>query len=463
MESFLNSIKNATIKLSNISTPIRVISHLDTDGLTSASIMVKTLTKLDKSFSLSIVRQISQELLNELKNEEYETYIFLDLGSGNLKEIDETLKNRTIFILDHHIPQQHENNFIHINPHLHGITGPKDISGAGVTYLFSKTLNQENKNLAHIALIGAIGDIQETKEGFIGINKEIVQDAVDSGKIEVKVGLRMFGSQTKPLYRVLQYSTDPYIPGITGNEEAATEFLKEINIDKSRKLIHLSEEELKTLVTSIIIKRMGSETDPEDVLGNIYLLNDQKEESPTKDLKEFSTLLNSCGRLHKPSLGIGTLLGDNKSHDSALELLADYKKELINSLNWFYSNKSSSKITEATGITIINAEDNVRDTIIGTVTTMISKSNIYKPETILISLAHTLASDTKISIRVAGYKTSDINVKEILGDITQKLGFSTGGHAFAAGSVIPQEKEQEFIDLALETLKKPTESFINPP
>ncbi|MAF51234.1 MAG: hypothetical protein CMH64_04040 [Nanoarchaeota archaeon] len=460
--SFLESIKEATVKFSEIKTPIHVISHLDTDGLTAAAIMVKTLTKLNKTFSLSIVRQMTKQFLNELKNESYENYIFLDLGSENLKDIDEVLKNRKIFILDHHLIHEHENNFYHLNPYLHNLDGSKEVSGAGVTYLFSKALDHQNKDLAYLALMGAIGDKQEAKEGFQGLNKEILKDSLDLNKIEIKTGLRMFDSQTKPLYQVLQFSTDPYLPGITGSENSSIGFLEEIGIEKNRKLIHLSEEELKKLTSSIIIKRMGSEDDPKDILGNIYLLKDQDESSPIKDLKEFSTLLNSCGRLNKPSLGIGTCLNDEKSFELAIDLLTNYKTELINSLNWFYQNKNSSSVKEIPGLTIINAEGNIRDTVIGNVTSIIGRSNAYPPDTILISLAHTLEGDTKISIRASGNKAPLINLREKLNKITQKLGYESGGHSFAAGSLMPQEKEQEFINLALESIKAPTESFITP-
>jgi RecJ-like exonuclease len=177
-------------------------------------------------------------------------------------------------------------------------------------------------------------------------------------------------------------------------------------------------------------------------------------------LKEFSTLLNSCGRMHKPSLGIGTCLGDKESYEEALKLSSQYKTELIESLNWFYKNRNSSSIIETPEVVIINSEDKVKDTLIGTVTSMISKSNVYKPETIIISLAHTIEQNTKISIRVSGYNTPDIDLKEILDNITQKMGYSAGGHNFAAGSLIPQEKEKEFINLVLETFKKQTETII---
>jgi len=453
MDQFLQAIEDATKKFSEFKQPIRIISHLDTDGLTSASILIAALKREDIKFSLSIVKQLSPTILKEFSKETYESYIFSDLGSGNLKDIKSNLANRSILILDHHQFEE-DSNFIHINPRIYNENYEKEISGAGICYLFAKTLNEKNKDLAHLAIIGAIGDMQENN-GFIGYNKEILEDAISQNKIEIKTGLRMFGSQTRPLYKVLQYSTDPYIPEITGNEDASINLLKELNIDKDKKLIHLSEEETKSLVTAIVLKRLGSESNPDDVLGPIYLLKEEKEESPTKDAREFSTLLNSCGRLSKYSLGIGTCLNDKKIKEEAFQHLLIYKKEIINSLNWFYKNKE--KIIEQPRLTIINAENNIKDTMIGTLASMISNSNLYPNGTIIISMAHTPDENIKISIRLSG--RADIDLKSILNEITSKLGYPSGGHKAAAGSIIPLEKELEFINLAQETI---TESFIKP-
>ena len=64
-----------------------------------------------------------------------------------------------------------------------------------------------------------------------------------------------------------------------------------------------NEEEIKKLVSGIILRRL-SEDSPEDVLGDVYILNEEEKESPFRDAKEFSTLLNACGRLEKASLGM---------------------------------------------------------------------------------------------------------------------------------------------------------------
>ncbi len=455
MKDFLDAVNLAVSKFKELNAPVRIISHLDCDGLTSASILSAAFQKQDVKFSLSIIPNLTETILKQLSLESYKTYFFLDLGSGMLKEIEEALPEKNIFILDHHQPQDSLTNINHINPHLFSLDG-SEISAAGITYFFAKELNQENIKLSHLGIIGAIGDMQG-KNGFSEIVNLILDDAVKVGKIEIKKGLRMFGAQTKPLLKLLLYSTDPYIPGITGNESEVHKFLKELDISPDKKLTNLTEEETKKLVTAIILKRLGSEENPEDILGFNYLLKDEPDESPTKDAKEFSTLLNSCGRLGKSSVGIGVCLNDKSSKQKANEILAQFRIELITSLNWFYSNRNSSFIIEKPGFVIINAENNVRPSIIGTLTSIISNSNLYSTNTILISMAHTPEEDIKISTRICG-RSKNINLKQLLNSITNLLGIESGGHNYAAGSVIPLEKEQEFIQLVIKQLG--TESFL---
>ncbi|MFH0936461.1 MAG: DHH family phosphoesterase [Candidatus Woesearchaeota archaeon] len=454
---FLESVENAVKEFNNLEKrTVRIIGHLDADGISSTSILISALKRENIKFNVSIIKQVDQNILDELKKEEYSTIFFVDLGSGNLDMIEKTLNSKTIFVLDHHKPEDVKTNLIHVNPHLYNIDGDIELSGAGVVYFFVRKLNERNKDLAYLAVIGAIGDMQESK-GFVGLNNEVLKDAIQSRKIEVKDGLRMFGVQTKPIHKVLEYSTDPYVPGVTGNERGAIRFLEEIGIElkengKYKKLIHLNQDDTKKLVTGIILRRLGSEDKPEDVLGPIYLLTNEEEENPTKDAREFATLLNACGRLNKPSLGIGTCLENAGIKAKAINLLIDYKKEIINSLNWFYSHRNTGDIIEKKGYIIINAEDNIRDTLIGTLASIISKSNLYVNGTIILALAHTLEEDTKVSARICG--NSNIDVREIINDILKVTGGIGGGHKGAGGCLILQEKEEEFIKTAEKILGK---------
>lgn len=459
-KSFQDSIKKAVdrFKSWDKNQAIRIISHLDADGISASAIIIHLLNKENRKYSISIVPQLSREKIIELSKESYPYFIFSDLGSGQIKDLNDVLDKKEIIILDHHKLDDAEagKNITHVNPHLQGIDGSKEISGAGVAYLFAVDMDVKNKKIAHIAVIGAIGDIQEEKGEFLYLNRKILEDAVSCNKIKIKKGLRLFGIQTKPLHKVLEYSTDPYIPGVSGSESGAIQFLHQIGIEPKKgstwkKMVHLDEDEMKKLVTGIIMKRLN-ETNPEDVLGNIYVLPDEKKESPTRDAREFATLLNACGRMEKASFGIGTCLGIKKDIQRALRTLAEYKKEIVGAINWYHENKDSKDIIQDNGLLIINAKDNISPTIIGTLASIISKSNNMKKKTYILSLARTLEKTTKISLRISSNDT-DIDLRNILKEIVSSAGGEAGGHQYAAGALINTEFEERFIETAKRILK----------
>src|SRR3989344_4982689 len=456
---FLIAIKESIKRFNELrqEKPVRIISHLDCDGLASAAILSKSLSRANIKFVLSIVRFLDRDVLEYLAREPYETIIFSDIGSSYLKDIEKHLVSKNVFVLDHHLFENSKTKINHLNPHAYDVHDYAEISGAGVSYLFAKELDTTNKDLSYISIIGALGDIQE-KNGFIGLNQMILEDAISSGSLQVTNGLKLFGSQTRPLHKALEYSIDPYIPCVTGNEDGAVNFLRELDISLRdnngvyRKIIDLDNEELKRLVTGIILRRLGSEENPEDIFGPIYNVPYEKEGSVMRDAKEFSTLLNCCARLGKPSLGIGLFFNNSAIREEAISLLNTYKKELISSLDWFYKNRKTNSIIERQGYTVINAEDNVRDTLIGTLASIVAKLNIYDNGTIIISMAHSV-NETKISARLVGYK--NIDLRNLLQKITAGLGnYLVGGHKVACGAIIPQEKEFEFIKVTEQVLSK---------
>lgn len=466
IEAFKLLVKTAADKFGQIpeNETIRFVSHLDADGLTSAAIIVKTLLRENRKYCLSIVPQLTEEVAIQLAVEPYSSFLFTDLGTGQFEILKKHLQGKNVFILDHHHLQGsfEAENFVHVNPHIVGIESSREISGAGVSYLFSKTINNSNTDLASVAIIGAIGDMQED-QGFSGFNKEILADAKQAGRIKVITGLRLFGVQTKPLHKVLEYSSEFPIPGITGSESAAIQFLQQLGINPKngsgwRKLTDLNDEELVRLATGVVVQRIGLES-PEAIIGPVYILK-QEEEGPLKDAKEFATLLNACGRLGKASVGIGACLGDAKCKAEALRTLDEYKQHIANSLSWYEKtirmNGSVEKksIHLGNGFVIINAEDNVMPTMIGTLASIVAKSSNFSPGTFVLSLARAEDNFTKISLRLAGEKLvkGEFNLMEIMTAMAGKVGGQAGGHHEAAGAIISTEKEEEFMSEAIRYL-----------
>ncbi|GAH63166.1 unnamed protein product, partial [marine sediment metagenome] len=157
-KKFLKDSKNKEIFL---------ISHFDTDGITSAAIMIQALEKLDKRFSVKIVKRLEEKTIYELPKNKLT--LFLDLASGSLDHIKKAgLKD--VFIIDHHeITQKTPDNVIILNPML---INKEKISSAGLVYLFCKEIDPGNKRLAKLAVLGMIGDIMEESIENLGVIEE---------------------------------------------------------------------------------------------------------------------------------------------------------------------------------------------------------------------------------------------------------------------------------------------------
>jgi RecJ-like exonuclease len=437
---------------------VRVVSHLDADGLCSAAILVRTLERLQKKFHLSIVTQLTEHTLRELKAEGYKLNIFSDLGSGQIGKISQQPGWRSI-IIDHHEfdPVEESDAIVHINAHKYGLDGNKEISGAGMTYLFSKFFSDMNSDMAHIALIGAIGDIQE-ENGFSGKNKEILQDALNSGKLRLENGIKWFGIETRPLVKLMTYNTELLVPGVSGSEQRAIMFLKSLEIipqnpDGSwKRYSDLTDEERKRLVGAILMKRVQEEK-PDEIIGPRYILVQEEENSPTRDAREYSTMLNSCGRMGLGSIGVGSLLNDQHAKLQAIEALKEYRRRVLESLRWYEENKTSSYVTAGQGYLIVCARNNISPTLIGTVASLISNSEGFKTPTLILTMAdNPHEKNIKFSLRSSG--KSEYDLRNIAAEMAKQVDGQFGGHKNAAGGYISFENENKFLIEAERILKK---------
>ena len=467
VDGFLASVSEAAARFKALprTAPVRIISHIDADGISACATLIKALLRESRLHAVRVVQNLNETAVKELAREEYPAVVFVDLGSGQLNDIVTHLKGKQVFILDHHPPQPCEvpSWVMQVNPHLFGMDGGSVISGSGVAWLFARALNAANGDMAHIALIGMLGDMQSADAS--SLNRSIVEAACSSGKVSSRKGLRLFGMQTRPLHKVLEYSTDPLIPGVSGSESGAIQFLKQLGIKPKdsrqqwRRPIDLSEEEMGRLATGIVLSRLGdgspvAPVKAEDVIGDIYLLEDEEEGTSFRDAKEFATVLNACGRMDRASVGIGACLGDKAMKRAAMETVAEYRHEIMNALRWVERNRGSGRVHEGKGYVIINAGAEVPHTIIGTVASILSKGSNYPAGTFILSLAETRDSALKASLRASGDR-GGFDLREVVQRMTARIpGAMSGGHRNAAGALIPQDAEKEFLAEAHAVLAK---------
>ncbi|MFH1721683.1 MAG: DHH family phosphoesterase [Candidatus Altiarchaeota archaeon] len=427
-----------------------VVSHHDADGITACAIMVDALKGKGKNVDYFCTKQLDSRSMAEIRKRNPKTIVFTDFGSGHLHLIREAeLEN--YYIIDHHEPEE-KGLDCQFNPHEFGYDGGSDISGAGMAYIVAKSLGIEDK--VAIAVVGAVGDMQDSKGKFESLNREILEDAQKLKKIKVENDIRLFGRQSRTLSQMLAYASDPVLPGLSGSQTAANRFLEDLGIGTKdargewRNYIDLDGEEREKLTTALYIYLLDRNT-PEFVIqrmiGEVYTLLDEEEGTELRDAREFSTVLNATGRQEKSELGVEVCLGDRGViWEKAKKMLAQHRKMLREGLEFLEQNGSKSM----DNLYYFDGEDSINERIIGIVAGMAYGAQVIAPDKPVLAIAVDSEDNTQLKISSRAnwnLVNSGIHLGMAMREVSRELGGEGGGHDIAAGARVPKENLEKFL------------------
>lgn len=434
---------------------VKIVTHIDADGLTAGAVAARSLERLGKSYEVEFLKSLRPADVERLKNENPDTLWFTDLGSGAAA----LMQDVEPVISDHHVPSARGR--YHLNCHFAGEDGARSLSGATTTYLVARSLSRENRDLAGIALVGAIGDLQDTDEGRLtGTNRVVLEDARASGQVAAVVDARWFGRETRPLAKLLQFADDPCIPGVTGRADACSAFLAACDVaakhgDDTRRWAHLSHEErrrvLSAVAKSLLAKGYGHKA-VRRIVGEVVVLRGESEGTPLRDAKEFATLLNSTARYGEGPTGLAVAMGDrDEEYAKALALLRGHRQNLVDGIQ----RVKDQGVSERDTLQYFHARDAIRETIVGIVAGMVLNSDSARRDLPMIAFASTPEGQVKVSARAArGLVEQGINLAEVMREAAAAVGGAGGGHAPAAGATIPAGREDAFLDACEVTLRR---------
>ncbi|MEM3622378.1 MAG: DHH family phosphoesterase [Candidatus Bathyarchaeia archaeon] len=464
---FLNSAARAAetiLETVNENEFIQVFSHLDADGVAAAGIIGKALFRLDAKFRIRITQWVDEKIFNEILSEKPKIIILSDFGSGYIELLNDKLSNFKIVVLDHHqIVGEEKPNIVHVNPHSHGIDGARDISGAGVAYFVAKAVDKENVDLAPIAVVGALGDLQDKydQRKLGGVNEKIVEDAVNAGLLTVERDLIFFGRETRPIHKTLASTTNPFIPGISGEEDKSLAFLASLDIkpkhgERWRALRDLSDDEKKRLCSALAdyLLSKGLRYEVANLIGHVYTLSHEEPWTPLRDAREFAVLLNATGRMEKPSLGVSICMGDRGSAlEEANRVLEEYRRTINKYLGWIM--EKTERMKEMENIYVVYGENFINEKIVGAISSILATS-LPNPEKPLIAYANVEEEAlAKFSARTIDIVTNKgVNLGEVMQAAAEKFSGNGGGHNIAAGAQVPIENVDAFINIVNELVGK---------
>ena len=422
---------------------VQLVSHIDADGISSAAIIARSMERAGIEYEMLFVKQLDENIVRELANNNPELAIFTDLGSGQIEHINNYGLHAVV--ADHHRPQGDLE--MHLNPHLFGANGSFEISGSGTAFLLAEQLGS-NRDLADLAIVGCIGDMQYRKYGkLVSLNREILDNNPDI--ITAKTDISLFGKQTRPVYKMLQYSSDPYLPGLTGNEDVCIDFLRKIGFrcaedERWRRWIDLTEEEKIKVTSSLLqysVQNGLSSYSVNRLVSECYILLRENEGTEMRDASEYATLLNATGRYMKADIGMAVCMGDRgEAYEDSKKLLGEHRKNLVDGLN-FVREKG---VTQLSNLQYFDAGSSIPETIVGIVAGMShASSNRHLP---IIAFA-----DKEDGHKVSARGTQELvnkglNLSEAISQVCQVVGGAGGGHDIAAGATVPFGKKEEFIE-----------------
>ncbi len=467
IKAFLSGTRQAAEKILEYAekgSNILIVSHLDADGLSAAGIMGAALARMNAVFRIRIERWFDKDLAREIASQRVSLTVLTDMGSGNLDILNENVEGKPLVILDHHQPIGVANEaFLHINPHLFGIDGARDLSGSGTAYLTAKALSERNTDLACIGVVGALGDLQDKYEDrrLGGVNSLVVEDAVKSGCLHIETDLLFFGRETRPIHKALAYTTNPFIPGISGEEDKSLALLADTGIklkddEKWRALRDLSQEEKTKLFSKLsdyLISKGYKSDAAMSLLGIVYILEKEEPWTPLRDAREFALLLNATGRTGRPSLGVAICMGDrSRCLVEANESLEEYRRTITEYLQWLDANPD--RIEEMESIYVLHGGQTIDEKVVSAISTILSTNmpNMEKP---VIAYSNIPEENLmKVSARTVETLTKrGFNIGEIMRISSEKFLGTGGGHDIAAGAQVPYEHKDQFLRYVNELVK----------
>lgn len=227
---------------------IQLFHHNDADGLTSGAILTRALEREGYTVKRYCLEKPYPAVLRKVYEQEGGIIIFADFAGRIAPMLSDLNRGRNLtLILDHHVAEKSTDaRVINLDPDLFGLKGDRDISASTTCYLFALTLNPVNRDMAHIAAVGAVGDGFFVDGELVSQNRDVALEAVGQGRMEIRKhdkGEEYFLVSEKGRVPVLEFSDTLDILGGVGYYQGGPDMGVRVCLEGiSPELDHMAEE-----------------------------------------------------------------------------------------------------------------------------------------------------------------------------------------------------------------------------
>lgn len=415
---------------------VRTLCHYDPDGTTSSAILARALMRRGKRVHATMAHALDATTAERVAKEPNELLIVSDMGSGQLDLLESM--PFPVIVLDHHKPLRDTEKLVHVNPHLYGVDGARDMCGASTSWLFSLALDEANWDLAGLAAAGAIGDKQDLG-GFTGVNAALFAEAVDR---KVLVPERRLALRDRPVAQAVALSISPYFRGLGGRPDAAEAFLRAAGVDPTssvRTMDATARRKLTSVLATKLVEQGAAPEALEVLVEDRYWI--EPEQMYAQDLEAY---VNGCDRLEQMGLGMAVCLGDRDALGRAESLLDEYTNRVLGHLGRLETEGLFAK----KHIQFFYCEE---PSLAGSVAG--AGIQFYFDQARPVVGLSVMDRQTKASARgTRAQMAAGIDLAVALREAAESVEGDGGGHNIASGATIPKGREDRFLGLVDDTV-----------
>jgi len=185
---FLCALEKGIAEMRKIGLEVTLVHHNDADGLASAAAMQTALARARFSVQRIPLERVHPPIIERIHKQFPSTILYVDLGAKGAPAISEAnYGQRLTLIVDHHHPEDPTDpQVLSMSTESYGISGDLDISAATAACLFAQRLDEKNRDLAYLGVIGAIGDSHDRGGRLVGENRAALNEAVEQRQIRIE-------------------------------------------------------------------------------------------------------------------------------------------------------------------------------------------------------------------------------------------------------------------------------------
>jgi single-stranded DNA-specific DHH superfamily exonuclease len=409
---------------------VRIVAHLDADGISSAAIVLKALLRERRQFHVTYTAEHGPAYFEGLDHEPYEANVFVDIGATALPSIAR-LSGLQI-VLDHHAPlgiSVEAHNLCVVNPHMVGDDGVKDACGATTTFAFALALSEANWDLAAHALVGAFGDRQE-RGGFTGWNAYVLTQAMERGFVELRTHLAIgYG----PLLDALRFARPPWDRAAIKDP---AQFLQDHSLAPEATVLELPRPEAETLASALIARLLAGGM-PGHMVKDLFVEVPHSKAHEDAAIPRLVNLASAAAREGDPGLGLATLLGDPNARRDLEALEARYHQTIRGFLRELQTNGAQT----LRGLQVFQVP---QVAYAGEVSGLAMEYVL--PRTHATLAFAPLGDQIRCSARgTAELVTKGLDLGVALRQAATGVGGIGGGHSIASGATVARERFDEFL------------------